>query len=297
MKFRPATASDTHPIDELIALRAAADGREAISEYKTLMRSEHRVVELVATENSAIVGYGVAAQHGAGSLGVEVLAHPDGDAVPVLTGLITHIRTALPTGAAGYVWAWRPAERAVIEGLGLTVERVLATMERNVGAADAAAPTAPHGVKLRTFEVGVDEELWLEANRKAFAGHPETAAIDRHDLDRRVEEPWFDASGFILAERAGEIVGYCWTKLHPRTTEQAIGEIYIIGVVPTARNSGLGQVLLDAGLADLAGRQGAQRAILHVDGTDARLRAFYEKRGFVRTFEINAYGLSAQPNR
>ncbi len=37
--------------------------------------------------------------------------------------------------------------------------------------------------------------------------------------------------------------------------------------------------------------------MLYMDGADASLRAFYEARGFVRTFETLAYGFAAQPNR
>lgn len=293
MRFRPAEAVDAPAIDEVIAARASVDERAALTEHKSLTRRNREAIELVATNDDGIVGYAIAAQHGSSSFGVELVTLPDGDEREAATGLLVQMQAVVPTTGTGYLWAWRPNDRWAAEELGLEVGRVLATMERRVTQHDAEAFPSTPGITLRSFKVGQDEEAWLDANKRAFSGHPETAAIDRADLRLRMEEPWFDPRGFLLAERRGEIVGYCWTKLHPEAT----GEIYIIGVVPEARGVGLGQDLLDAGLADLAGRQGARCAMLYMDGSDDGLRSFYERRGFVRTFESMAYVFPAQPNR
>ena len=62
-------------------------------------------------------------------------------------------------------------------------------------------------------------------------------------------EPWFDPAGFLLADRAGELLGYHWTKIHP----DGLGEVYVLGIAPAAQGLGLGNALLVRGLRHLAG--------------------------------------------
>ena len=111
--------------------------------------------------------------------------------------------------------------------------------------AAAALPEVhlPDGVQLRTFVPGRDEDAWLAANKAAFAHHPEQGNMTRADLDARMAEPWFDPAGFLLAvDPADRILGFHWTKVHPRHGDHpAIGEVYVVGVTPDAQGSGLGQ--------------------------------------------------------
>jgi mycothiol synthase len=59
------------------------------------------------------------------------------------------------------------------------------------------------------------------------------------------------------------------------------GEIYVVGVVPTAQGEGLGRLLTAVGLAHLAGR-GVGTAVLYVDGDNVPAVRTYERAGFTR---------------
>jgi mycothiol synthase len=156
------------------------------------------------------------------------------------------------------------------------------------------------GIMIRTFDAGRDEDQWVEVNSKAFARHPEQGAWTRADLDLREREPWFDPDGFFLAERAGKIVGFHWTKIHGRVTEapgqrqdaaadlggglsghghEPAGEVYVVGVDPAERGTGLGRALTVIGLRYLRSR-GLFQVMLYVDEENTAAIRLYESLGF-----------------
>lgn len=156
-------------------------------------------------------------------------------------------------------------------------------------------PALPEGVTLRSFVPGQDEEAWLAANAAAFAHHPEQGGMTRSDLGARMAEPWFDPAGFILAtERAADgserILGFHWTKVHPRTgAHPAIGEVYVVGVTPEAQGRGLGKALTIAGIRHLHDR-GLNAIMLYVDADNAAAVALYRTLGFTRWDADVMYG-------
>jgi mycothiol synthase len=88
-------------------------------------------------------------------------------------------------------------------------------------------------------------------------------------------EPWFDAADFLVAERAGELLGFHWTKVHP----DGAGEVYVLGVSPNAQGLGLGRALLVRGLRLLAAH-GCPVVLLYVDGDNDTAMRLYERDGF-----------------
>jgi mycothiol synthase len=184
------------------------------------------------------------------------------------------------------LWAHgdRPGAEALATRAGFERIRALWTMRRSLQA-PIEAPEFPDGVTLRTFTVGEDEAAWLELNRKAFATHPEQGAWTMEDLTLREREPWFDPAGFFLAERSAELVGFHWTKIHgehpggPAHEHEAIGEVYVVGVAPSARGTGLGRALTLEGLRYLRSR-GLADVMLYVDESNTPAIRLYESLGF-----------------
>ncbi|MGO4591346.1 mycothiol synthase [Paenarthrobacter sp. 2TAF44] len=149
----------------------------------------------------------------------------------------------------------------------------------------------PNGVSLRTFVPGQDEEAWLTANRAAFSHHPEQGSMTRADLEARKGEDWFDPAGFLLAVNdEGELLGYHWTKVHPRQgPHPAIGEVYVVGVTPEAQGLGLGKALTVAGIRYLQDKD-LHAVMLYVDADNKAAVSLYQKLGFVRWDTDVMYG-------
>jgi len=146
-------------------------------------------------------------------------------------------------------------------------------------------PQFADGLTVRTFVPGQDEDAWTALNRRAFAGHPEQGTWTRADLDMREREPWFDARGFFLAERGDKLAGFHWTKIHGQGDEndghhhEPMGEVYVVGVDPDERGSGLGRALTLTGLRYLRSR-GLFQVMLYVDETNTAAIGMYEAIGF-----------------
>lgn len=162
--------------------------------------------------------------------------------------------------------------RAAAADQGLTQSRELFEMRRPLPHPERASVTT------RDFVPGIDDDAWLAVNNRAFAGHGEQDGWTNATLALRMAEPWFDPAGFRLYEADGELLGFCWTKVH---TDQhpPIGEIYVIAIDPSAHGRGLGRELTLAGLDSLADR-GIASASLYVDAANSAAIRLYRRLGF-----------------
>ena len=180
--------------------------------------------------------------------------------------------------APGPLTAWshgdHPAAAALAARWGFARTRELWVMRRPT-AVPLPAIELPDGVRIRDFG-STDADALLAVNAAAFAHHPEQGGLDAAGLAERMAEPWFDPAGLLLAvDDDGELLGFHWTKQHDDET----GEVYVVGVSPTAQGRGLGRILTIAGLQHLAAR-GVGEVLLYVESDNAPARRLYEGLGF-----------------
>jgi len=195
-----------------------------------------------------------------------------------------------PEHGPALVWAHGdlPAARALAARAGLTVQRELWQLARDLPPAQPVPPppAAPDGVVVRPFVVGQDDDAWLAVNARAFAEHPEQGRMTAADLSARQHEPWFRADDLLLAEHDGRLLAFAWMKVEPGDDT---GELYVIGVDPAAQGSGLGRFLTALTLDHLAAR-GLRRALLYTEATNAAAVRTYAAAGFRRSRTDVQYG-------
>lgn len=144
-------------------------------------------------------------------------------------------------------------------------------------AIDLAEPNT--SAEISTFKPA-DADEWLALNNEIFIVHPDQGDWVMQDLTNRINESWFDADGFFLARDKGQIIGFCWTKIHnDRVNEGAIGEIYVLGVNPNSHSSGLGKALLLTALRYFQ-RKEIKESMLYVDADNHAALILYKKLGF-----------------
>ncbi|WP_329252806.1 mycothiol synthase [Streptomyces sp. NBC_01478] len=270
----------------LIAEAARTDGQQAVSEQGRLrIRGGERdgVSHLLLTLGDALVGYAqLEDTDPVEAPAAELVVHPSHRGHGHGRALGAALLAA--SGKRLRVWAHggHSAARHLAQVLGLTMFRELRQLRRPLTGLELPEPVLAEGVSVRTFVPGEDDAAWLAVNAAAFAHHPEQGSLTQRDLDDRKAEAWFDPAGFFLAERGGELVGFHWTKVH---TEEGLGEVYVVGVLPGAQGGGLGKALTTIGLRHLAGR-GLATAMLYVDADNKAAVSVYERLGFT-TYETD----------
>ncbi|MFD7338884.1 mycothiol synthase [Streptomyces violascens] len=278
--------SQAQAVLDLIADAARSDGQQAVSEQGRLqLRGGRRegVRHFLLTVGDVLTGYAqLEDTDPVEAPAAELVVHPAHRGHGHGRALGSALLGA--TGKRLRVWAHggHSAARHLAQVLGLTLFRELRQLRRPLSPLDIAEPVWPEGVTVRTFTPGEDDAAWLAVNAAAFAHHPEQGSLTQRDLDDRKAEPWFDPKGFFLAERAGEIVGFHWTKVH---AEERLGEVYVVGIRPDAQGGGLGKALTATGLRHLAA-EGLPTAMLYVDADNTAAVTVYERLGFT-THEVD----------
>ena len=266
---RVTDADEVRPVSEHVWLHIRHGGDEA---------DQH----LIVRRNDEIVGYAHLDQTDlVEGPSAELAVDPSARQQGIGTALVQAMIDVVP---GGHLRLWSHGELAVSGqlalGMGFTQARILWQMRRSLFA-PLPRLEIPAGVTIRAFQPGVDDDEWIALNAAAFANLPDQGAWTRTDLGQRLAEPWFDPNGFLIAERNGRMIGFHWTKLHGGDAHDPIGEVYVLGIDPSERGTGLGRVLTLAGLHYLRSLQLAQ-VMLYVDATNTAAIGVYEGLGFTR---------------
>ena len=296
---------DVAPLSEQVLLAVRSDLPAGTSTAST-STPEH----LLAYAGTHLAGYAHLERGLAGAAATataEVVVDPARRRQGVGTALIRALEDDLkPDAATLQIWSHGHLDgaRALAARDGYVIVRELRSMRRPLGSGAHPLPDVhlPEGFTVRHFVVGQDEDAWLRVNARAFVHHPEQGRMTRADLDQRIAQSWFDATGLILIEhtRAGApvLAASHWTKVVPAenpgvsqtnaeaspTDAQASptqGEVYVVGVDPAYQGLGLGRAVTVLGLLHLRER-GLDQATLYVDADNTAAVATYSRLGFTR---------------
>jgi mycothiol synthase len=276
------------------------DGRPELVEGRLLPSEFTGGAHLLARDAEELVGYahlnldGDAFGYQVG----ELLVHPAhrekgiGAAMTreITDGLFSPASGDLRSGKAqpGKLRMWshgdHPAAAKLAAKTGFVRARELLVLHRGGDSTPLPDLPLPKGIQFRTFEAGRDEQAVAEVNGRAFSWHPEQGMLTAQDILDTERENWFDPKGFFLAEDLqGHLLGFHWTKIHPRNPQrfagEPVGEVYVLGVDPQAQGTGLGRALTVKGLDYLQSR-GLEQVILYVEGDNSAAIGLYRKLGF-----------------
>jgi mycothiol synthase len=208
----------------------------------------------------------------------------------IVTAALAHVRAH---GGGLVVWWVLDAgtdDDAQLGALGFHRDRDLYEMRVPLPL-DASAKWPP-GIEVRAFQPGRDERAWLDVNNRAFANHVEQGGWIEETLARRMGEPWFDPSLFLLAFDGDGLAGFNWLKIHEaHGRDPQLGEIFVIGVDPRMQGSGLGRALAIEGMHTVSER-GVATGSLFVAAENTGALKLYESLGFTvhrvdRAYEHN----------
>jgi len=254
--------ADQAQVTALVQRATNADGINPLNEQAVLGLTVEGC-HILACQTGELIGYATVSDDSA-----QLVVDPACRRRGVGTGLLAATK-------ADQVWAFgdlAPAQGfCAAQGFGAV--RELLVMQARPTQVTRPTKTVP-GVRIAGFVPSDLDEL-VALNARAFHDHPEQGRLTRQDFLARMDQPWFDPAGLLIARDAGgTMCGFHWTKAEDRT-----GEVYVIAVDPGRSGHGLGRVLLDAGLAYLADR-GVVRTLLWVDGDNRIARNLYDNSGF-----------------
>jgi len=272
------------------SLRALLERADAASDHPPLPEPQKLAVSQVAQapdgervvlarEGTELVGTALLSPARNGSTVVHVVVDAAAPALGQM--LLQRAVEEAPRAAPIHYWVMQATasddDRAAAEGF--APERDLLQMRVALPLpAEVAAATRP--LVTRAFVTGRDEELWVETNNRAFAGHPEQGAWTVAELQERMTADWVEVDDFLIADDPDGpgLIGACWTKVH-RHRNPVLGEIYVIDVDPTHHGQGWGRSLTVAGLTHLAAL-GITVGMLYTDATNVAAVALYRSLGF-----------------
>lgn len=301
--LRPPAPEDVEAVRRLDAATARHDGYESLGSFvwRDLADPSPESIGFLATYDQQAVGYlhlapgdNLNAPHLVAGLVIDPDHRTDAVARALLDAMVQEI-----AGRGGRrVVLWVNGADAGLDAR-LTAagfRRFSEQFQMRVPLPLAESPKWPAGIEVRAFVPGEDDADWLRVNNRAFADHPDQGGWSEATLEKRIAEPWFDPSGFLLAFAGTNLAGYCWTKVHDASGDHPrLGEIYVIGVDPDHQGTGLGRALTVAGLEHLAQVRECPMGLLYVDSANTEALGLYRALGFQVHRADRAYELEVAP--
>ena len=279
--------------ESVLALIKAAqdfDGTPAIAEH-VLLHLRHggdkSDSHLVIEENKEVIAYAhLDTTDLVAGPSVEAVVHPQHRGKGL--GALILKKAIKICGDRTRIWSHGdlPAAKAIAASLNL--ERLWSNllMSKSLGEVQPVTSKYP----IRKFIPSLDNQAFLALNNNVFADYPDQGGWSEDDLKVRVNESWFGDKGFFVAEDKGELIGFCWTKIHGAHTHshtggdddhghEALGEIYVLAVNPDYKGQGIGRDLTIAGLNYLK-YQGLNNVMLYVGVENKPAFKLYKSLGF-----------------
>lgn len=288
-------------VRRIAAAAEAVDGVAPLGEQPLLAleRPAPGVAHVLALGDAGLAGYAQAADSDDGQV-VEFVVDPEFRGHGIATDLVDWMLRRHPRMS---FWAHGdlPAAAAIAAARGMGKVRELLVMTRQRAEAPAvSSETGREDIEVLDLNeayarYGADavDSAVLRVNNAAFSWHPEQGGWSLETLRERMGVDWFDPSGFFVALEPGEplrLLGFHWTKHVPVAEDGTpLGEVYVVGVDPSAQGRGLGQLLTAVGIASLEGR-GIDEVELYVEGDNTAAVHAYEKLGFLTTERDVMYG-------
>lgn len=298
--WRSALAADEQQkVRQLVTAATEFDGVAPVGEQVLRELGQRRTEHLLVSgpdprgSGDTVIGYlNLVAARGEVAGMAELVVHPQARR----RGVGAAMARAALSKTAGRNWFWAhgtlESARVTASALGLAPVRVLIQMRRPL--TGTTAPVIPAGVRIRTYAGASDDAELLRVNNVAFASHPEQGGWTPGDLAERRGEKWFDPEGLFLAvdEATDTLLGFHWTKVHSQ--KEGLGEVYVVGVDPSAQGRALGGVLTSVGVGYLARRlAGAAHptVMLYVESDNTAALRTYRRLGFTQHSVDTAYAM------
>ncbi|WP_322860523.1 mycothiol synthase [Mycobacterium europaeum] len=293
------TADEQRQVRELVTAATEFDGVAPVGEQVLRELAHDRTGHLLITETDEVVGYLNLTRDAEAGM-AELVVHPQVRRLGFGTALV---RSALAeTGGRNRFWAHGTLEpaRAAASAMGLVPVRELLQMRRTLRDTHDLVRPAP-GVRIRTYAGTTDDAELLRVNNAAFTRHPEQGGWTETQLAERRSEPWFDPTGLFLAYdesdagQRGKLLGFHWTKVHP--DQPGLGEVYVVGVDPSAQGRGLGRTLTAIGIESLAQRLAGSAeptVLLYVESDNVAAVRTYQRLGFTTHSVDTAYAVAPE---